>query len=156
MNDITQRPPHTMFCIGIDPGVNTGVAVWTKTARMFTRFETLTVDECITYIRKYFRTDEVVLRIENPNLNSPTFNKSGLPEDPKKREAAINRISQNVGMNKRDAERLITTFREDGYYVEEIKPVSRKWTAEEFRRFTGVQKRVSQHVRDAARMCIGA
>ncbi len=94
--------------------------------------------------------------IEDPNLNGPTFFKEGVMS-----QAAMNKVSQNVGANKRDAALLIEKCKNLGFDVETIKPKKDKnkkkgkINHEEFVLKTKFDSRCSQHARDAAMLIFG-
>jgi len=156
--------------IGIDPGVHTGYCVWNKDIKHISDYATLDFWSAIDKIRAMLDKclsdgTDVTVRIENPGLNKPVYfsNKKGV-----KGFRASLRVAQNVGGNKRDAELLIAFCRRieilykgsvisrltGSFKVEVIKPSSKKWTAEMFKAVTGIKTRVSQHVRDAAKLVI--
>lgn len=137
--------------VGIDPGANTGIAEWD--GKEFTHMATYTFWEAIYYLMTILdcaraRNLDMIIYIEDPNLNPATHDhqetKSNIRE----------KISQNVGSNKRDAQLLIEYCEKwMKYKVHRIKPSkysASKLSAEKFRTQTGYTKQTSQHVRDAA------
>lgn len=82
--------------------------------------------------------------IEDPNLNRPTFLRKG------QSLRAMQKISQNVGSNKRDANLLIDFCKKHDIDCQPVRPVRKKLCQEDFERLTNYTKRTSQHARDAA------
>lgn len=92
----------------------------------------------------------IIVHIEDPNGNKPVFIKPGA------NSAAIGRkIGQNVGSNKREASLLIELCkREDWPHTVHV-PRKSKVKADEFKKYTGITDRTSQHVRDAVMLIYG-
>lgn len=134
------------FCIGVDPGKKTGVAIWDKKEK---RIIGLTTTDFwgIIYTIKY-QTEPITVVIENPNLNKPTFDRGANAK-------ANTRISQNVGSNKREAELIIDYCKRNSVPCIEVRPNKAKWSQKEFEQVTGLKTRTNEHVRDAARLVIG-
>lgn len=143
----------TVECfIGIDPGSTTGFAAWDPRLKEFEEFKSGGFWEIYRRVLDYPRKTTVIF-LEDPNLIRPTF-----PRKASRRE--MMKISQNVGMNKRDAQLLMIGFMAGGHIVHPIKPqgrkgVRRKWTAETFMNITGHHEGLNEHVRDAAMMVYG-
>lgn len=139
----------TRTWIGLDCGVSTGVAVWEN--KQFTDLQTTDFWGAITLIDRYFAAlgDKVTVVVENPNLNKAIhWNQHG-------NVGGINakaKLAQNVGANKREASLIIDYCIRKNIPFEEVKPTTRKWTAEDMAKITGVKKRLSQHVRDSAKL----
>lgn len=138
-----------MIYIGIDPGVKTGFAVWDSESRSYVRIDTL--DFWGTYdgvIYEYYPSDALpVIVIEDPSQNRPTFDKG--ERGARRRE----KISQNVGANKREGQLLADRFESLGFEVRRVRPAKgtgSKMNAPAFSRLTGFTGRTSQHGRDAA------
>lgn len=91
---------------------------------------------------------DAVVIIENPNLNKPVFAR-------KVNKKSLQRIAQNVGMNKRDAKLLINYCKKIGLDVRQVKPTSSKWDAKMLKTITGITKRSNSHVRDAIKLIYG-
>ena len=146
--------------IGIDPGRNTGFAVWDAQKKEFFEMHTFDFWKTVSLLERYAALDDSALEVENrkleihvviedPNQNKPTFSKH--------RQSATVRekISQNIGANKRDAQLLIELAKNLGLTVHAIRPDRAKWTAETFKSYTGYHGRTSEHSRDAARLVYG-
>lgn len=138
--------------IGIDPGAETGFAAWDPALQEFEELASMGFWDVFYKVLGYPH-QSTLLVVEDPNLNAPTFPR-GLSK------AASNKLSQNVGQNKRDAQLLIEGWEAEGFTVQRVKPsgkkgTKRKWTAETFKRITGQKKGYNQHIRDAAMMVFG-
>jgi hypothetical protein len=136
--------------IGIDPGVSTGFAVVQSEGQkvLFYELHTLSFWQCFEkmmfwHVNSDKYNCEVI--IEDPGLNKPIFyrNQSG---------AAMNRISQNVGSNKRDAQLWIEFCEFYGIKYAVVRPTKTKLNAGDFARIYNIQKSCSQHARDAFRL----
>jgi hypothetical protein len=138
--------------IGIDPGVETGYAVWCRSRKQFT--ELVTLSFWTAYDRIVANEPaNVEIFIENPDLlPKALYRRTGVIEHPLMRE----RMAKNVGSNRREASLLIERLQALGYTVTAVRPMTaRKWTAEQFARYTRHEGRTSQHVRDAGRLVFG-
>lgn len=144
--------------VGIDAGVNTGLAVFNTGSKSFSYLKTLDFFSCLhqLLIIQKQSIDEGFLFavvIENPKGNSPTF------EHFHKNAARVrDSISQKIGSNKRDAE-LIKTFCDlhdmTSFMITPSKNSLTKLTAERFKQLTGFEGSSSQHARDAAGLVFG-
>ncbi len=146
------------YLIGIDPGQATGICLYNKITRKVEQVKTVSMIQAFEEIEKLHSDgfqDKCKFIIEDPNKIRPTFSRGDMSQ------AAMNKISQNVGANKRDAKLLIEKCLSLGFEVEQIKPKSigkgkkRKWTHEEFVMYTGCTEHCSQHARDAAALVVG-
>lgn len=158
------------YAIGIDPGRNTGVAVWSKTERKLVKLITLdfwsVIDFLDTFVSSMQAQDwgalgihvpfmdvdyEVVM--EDPQLNETTFARGVEPK-------LMLKVAQDVGRNKEQAFLLIEWMKKRKIQFRTIQPKNRqrgggKWTADYFRKMTGWQGSSNEHTRDAARFVIG-
>lgn len=139
------------YYIGIDVGKYTGIALWNVKKQRLEEFKTVSFWECIDYIiltvaeKKGLR-----ILVEDPNLNKPIFIKKSVAG-----YQSYLKIAQNVGMNKRDAQLILEFCTINLIDAVGIKPVTTKWTAAMFIQITGIEKRTSQHVRDAVKLVYG-
>ncbi len=140
--------------IGIDPGVNTGVAVKHKAGNLLLKTTTFwgaiegickTKEVC----DKSLSESKLLVVIEDPNLNRPTFAKKGVSAVEIKK---FGKVSQNVGMNKMMAKLLIEYCELNKIPVQTVRPKTAKWTAEALKAYTGYVGKSSQHARDAAKL----
>jgi hypothetical protein len=146
--------------IGIDAGVNTGFAVWDANASRFDKIITTTFWGAINELQSEHMalagkridvntTPGIAVYIENPNGNRPTFARHG---------AYREKISQNVGMNKRDAQLLIQYCMDNGMLFFPVTPGKHSMTKmkpDAFAKYTGYNGRTSSHGRDAAMLVFG-
>lgn len=144
--------PNTTL-VGIDPGRNTGLAIRYPDGT----HKLLTLDfwRTVFQIQKLKATCKesgikLIVYIEDPNLNKPTFLKAGVQN-----HASNTRISQNIGQNKKEAELLIQYCRISGINVIAVKPTTSKWSAKEFKLYTKIEDRCSQHAKDAYKLISG-
>lgn len=139
------------FLIGIDPGVKTGFAVWSRTEKGLT-ISTTDFWGVISYLMEITDKSKFFVIIEDPNLNP------AMHWNQHNAKGSINfgaKIAQNVGANKKEAELLIEWMKREGIHFYRYKPTTKKWTDEEFKRYTGYAGKCSQHARDAAAMVWG-
>ncbi len=136
--------------IGIDPGVLTGFAVVQSEGQkvLFWELYTLAFWECFDKLMFWHSNNKENLHvmIEDPNLNRPTFYRNG------QSVAAINKISQNVGANKRDAQLWIEFMDFYGIKYTAVRPTKTKLNACDFAKLYNIHKPCSQHARDAFRL----
>lgn len=148
------------YYIGLDPGAHTGVAIWSATEQKFIRLATFDfwgfVDFIVDLKKKieltaYFIKPEAIY-VEDPNLISTTFVRTSRYSN------THQKISQNVGSNKRDAQLLIELLEKMGFKVIRKKPGSNKYInldSNQFNRLTGWTSISSQHSRDAGAYVVG-
>ncbi len=144
---LMSSPPPKPIIIGIDPGVTTGFAFWNRATNSWTWSEGdfFTVQE---FLGRNFRRAEVKIFVEHP-FGGDVQHKKAKGLDGKSQDKYIG----NAGGNRREAELLAESLRRKGWDVELVKPVTQtKWTAEQFRLFTGSRNPASQHCRDAVRL----
>ena len=135
------------FYIGIDPGQNTGIALWNGKEIQF--MKSMSFWDAIDLLDHYAETiPEATIVIENPGLNKPVFHR-------KVGKKQLQRIAQNVGMNKRDASLLIEYCKMKGFNIREVKPTTEKWDRKDLKMYTGITKRTNEHVRDAVKLVYG-
>jgi hypothetical protein len=150
------------FYIGIDPGVNVGFALWqarqAATPGRFIEVNTLTFWTTIFRLNKLvaeFGATKLRVRIEDVRGNKPTFSER------EGNSHVRERMSQNIGSNKRDCQLLIEYLDHKGIPNDAIVPkASRNGTAgkvgaELFNGVIGFPTRSSQHARDAAKLVLG-
>lgn len=137
------------ICIGIDPGDNTGVAVWNVQGQEFSRLCTLPLHRALTLVRELWDAFE-----------GPAGDFLVIFEDARQRtffERERNASEyrgklMGAGAAKRDAkiwEEFLTDY---NIPFRAVKPSAgrTKWSADYFARVTGYAGRTSNHARDAA------
>lgn len=132
--------------VGIDPGANTGVALYDRASKTILEAKTLDFWRAFDFVCA-FSKDEIAVIVEDPGLNRPTFREHG--------NAYRENISQKVGGNKAEARLMIEGLRRMGYLVRTVKPNTAKWTIDQVKRNTGYTGKTSEHSRDAIKLCCG-
>lgn len=146
--------------IGIDPGQNTGFAVWDATGEKFISLLTLSFWEAIGLLQEAKSREDIGMSkleviIEDVTQNKPIFMKGNRGKSGVKGFA---KIASNVGMNKRDAQLLISWCELNNVKVTKVRPTKKSATKldqETFAKITKYTLRTSQHARDAAMLCFG-
>lgn len=148
----TSRDPNIQprYIIGIDAGVHTGFAVReTRVLKKWLVIRTGTFWNVYRDIAENYPPELTTIYIEKPSLNKLTFDHN--EKNRRKRE----KISRNVGANAREATLLIEEFQRLGYEVIEVRPTKKKVDAKEFKGYTGITQRTSEHARDAGMLIVG-
>lgn len=120
-----------MMYIGIDPGVNTGVAIWKDC--QFESLLTLKIHKAMDLVRN-LKPD--LVRVEDARKRKWYPKGANL---------------QGAGSVKRDSKIWEDFLKDLNYNFEMVHPLRDVWdTHEKFERITGYKKRTSKHSRDAA------
>ena len=133
------------YYIGIDPGTNTGLALWDGHNKKFMHLQTYKIHNAMKLIESWYDSMESVLvRFEDARLRV-WFGTAG-------REKL-----QGVGSIKRDCaiwEDFLTDLK---IPFEAVKPRAgmTKWSAEYFAKITGWKERTTVHSRDAGALVFG-
>jgi hypothetical protein len=135
--------------IGIDPGINTGVAIWNRAERIIISAYTYSFWETITFLQENINRWRFTVIIEDVTQNKPTFARKGASP------FEMQRISQNVGSNKRDCQLLMEWLALKSIETICVKPTTEKWNHEYCVKISRYEKRISQHARDAIRLIAG-
>jgi hypothetical protein len=145
-----------MISIGIDPGKNTGFAVWDCAAQEF--IEIMTYDFWSAYnegigwwARARMDGRKMLIRVEDPRGHSTIYNRNR----GKGGSRVQAKIAQNVGMNKQQAGLLIKGFQRAGIPTQGIVPKSKKWSHRMFKNLSGWNQQTNEHERDAGKLVIG-
>jgi hypothetical protein len=139
------------YVVGIDPGVNTGVAWYDREEKRVYDFGTSDFWKVYgDFANETAWRFEVVVIIETP-MKTRLYARQDVEQGQRRRE----KIAANAGGNSREAELLADGLEALGYEVIRQKPTRVKWDAEQLARFTGITKRTSQHARDAIALCYG-
>ena len=144
-----------MYYIGIDTGVNTGIAVWDNRKRSLLLVDTTTIHKAMKVVEEYKEIAEsestkVVVRVEDPRQRTWFGTERMSREEERKR-------LQGVGSVKRDAS-IWDAFLEDLEVEYEMVAPKRnvtKLTQERFKAITGWEKWTNEHSRDAAMLIYG-
>ena len=137
--------PKIVYVIGIDPGINTGFAIYDKQGKMLTAVMTLQVHQAFEIIRR--------------------MNQDGLKlfvrvEDARKRKrygANSNAKIQGAGAIKIQCRQWEMLLQQEGISFDLVAPaaIKTKVDAKQFWKITGWAGRTSNHGRDAAMMVYG-
>lgn len=144
------KQPTKRYCIGVDPGRNTGVAVYDRQTDDIILARTVGFWALFREVLSHYPPDQADVIVEDARLNKPTFAKENDAGD-RKRE----KISRNVGSVQAESRLIIEGLRLMGYNVKAIRPLGEKWDARTVERITGYSGRISEHARDAIRFCYG-
>lgn len=137
---MTELSEQQIAKIGIDTGVNTGLAVWQDNE--LKAVESMTITQAMSKIKACCPPQMTKLYIEDARkwigFNGKT--------------AATQARLQGAGSVKRDAKIWEDWCIENGYEYVLVKPMGKglKKSAVEFKRITGWQGRTNEHSRDAA------
>lgn len=137
--------PHKLikFRIGVDCGVQTGVAVYDLPNKVFQAILTLNFHTALRFIRQ-FETYAVEVCVEWLNPNAALYGRTA---------TASHKIAANIGAVRRETALFVGELETDGYTVRKVSPVkAKKWTQADLERYTGWTKQTSEHSRDAARI----
>jgi len=132
------------FVIGIDPGVNTGVAVYCRPEKMLKVVQTATLLEAQKFVGAFDSQKQFLVRMEDARKRK-WFGDKG-------RE-----VLQGAGSIKRDCQLWEEFLQTNGIPYELVAPKNNKTntTAEYFGKITGWTGRTSEHARAAAMLCFG-
>lgn len=132
--------------VGVDPGVRTGLAIWSRETSRLTNVNTMGITQAMTTVRTMYDVG---------SLHSVRF------EDARQRKwfgLAGREALQGAGSIKRDSsiwEEFLSGL--EGLPFKMVSPQSKgaKLDAAQFARLTGWQGRTSEHARDAAMLVFG-
>lgn len=138
--------------VGLDPGVETGWAIWDVKAQRLTDVQTLRIDEAMFAILAMWGVPRDLIRVVFEDARQRTW------FGPRGTAAQERAKLQGVGSVKRDCaiwEEFLTAH---GIPYVAQKPVAgaTKWKADYFKKVTGWTARTSEHGRDAAVLVVGA
>lgn len=147
--------------IGIDPGKNTGIGVWSSTKKKILGLHCLDfwdahffiINAINTYL--YYEDKELMIVIEDPNLNKPVF-PSKIRYIHELRQWM--KVAQNIGSNKRDAQLWIDYCKYMKAPFATVRPSKKtytKLTSDQFNKMTGWKGRSNEHSRDAIMLVFG-
>ena len=130
------------YCIGIDTGVHTGVAVWNREERRFEILAEMKIHKAMFIVSEYVKAagDKVLVRVEDARKR----NKFGERSEFK---------LQGAGSVKRDS-----TIWEDlkiDYNMVAPQHNHTKLSSDAFAKLTGYRERTNEHNRDAAMLVFG-
>jgi hypothetical protein len=131
------------YFVGIDPGVNTGVAVWDKEEKKIISLETVLIHQALDTVRIWGHLSAFV-RVEDARLRK-WYGEAGRAQ------------LQGVGSVKRDCGIWEAFLTENHIDFEMVAPktVKTKMKSGYFAKITGWKKRTSVHARDCAMLVYG-
>ncbi len=136
-----------VYAIGIDTGVNTGVATWNVIARRFDFIKTVPIHKAMMYVMQMHDKygNNMYVRIEDARLR--TWFQSNYKTRDEERK-----MLQGVGSVKRDAKIWEDFLKDMGIPFEMTHPKNGQTKVDDvtFRKITKYDKRTSEHARDAA------
>jgi len=130
--------------IGIDTGVNTGVAVWDSEAKRFSEITTTSIVGAMKIVNDYAAAWPVTIVIEDARK------RKWIPRE--KTQSEFKGKAMGAGSVKRDA-KIWEEFSEFYNIPIELRPPRKgmtKWSEDYWQKVTGWTKRTSEHARDAA------
>lgn len=138
--------------IGIDTGVETGLATWNTVARTFMLITTTSIHKAMKYVNDIHNTygNNMLVRVEDPRLRR-WFGTDKLSREEERKKL------QGVGSVKRDAKIWEDFLTDVGIPFEMTHPKNSVTKLNElsFRKLTKYNKRTSEHSRDAAMLVFG-
>ncbi|MBO7686786.1 MAG: hypothetical protein J6V72_10405, partial [Kiritimatiellae bacterium] len=139
-----------MYCIGIDPGKHTGIAVWNTETQDFIRVDTLSIHQALLFVY-----DFQTLRSKTRVYFEDARQRRWLPKDTSSSEYRGHLMG--AGSVKRDSVIWQDALTDWGIPFEMVPPRAgaTKWNADTFARITGYTGRTSNHARDAALLVFG-
>jgi hypothetical protein len=138
------------YTLGLDPGRDTGVAVFDRETDKITLARSVTFWGFFREILPSYPPDSADVIIEDARLNKSLYARHD-NQNAGTREA----IGRKVGSVQAESRLIIEGLRLMGYNVLPIKPSGQKWDAVMLKRMTGITTRTNEHVRDAIRFCYG-
>lgn len=138
------------YLVGIDPGKNTGFAMWDTETQTFESVETLPIHAAlISVLELANRTADVKVYFEDARK------RKWLPKDATSSEYRGHLMG--AGSVKRDSAIWQDALTDWGIPFEMVPPRAgtTKWNADTFARITGYKGRTSNHARDAALLVYG-
>lgn len=148
---MTIQKKHRPFIVGIDPGEQTGIAIYSRKRNSILHVCSSDFVRCQKLLKSSFpNPGEVKIFVEHPARFLYDRNAESL------HGTIRENVLTKMGGNRREAELLARQLVEIGFDdVELVAPVrEKKWTQEKFQLRTGKKTRASQHERDAARLAI--
>ena len=139
-----------MIVVGIDPGVNTGLAVWDTSARQFLDIRCSGIVDAMDYLRR-LREERTIGLIVFEDARKRKW----IPRE--KDLSEFRGRAMGAGSVKRDSaiwEEWCETYCID-YVAAPPRQGMTKWTDLAFRGVTGYDRRTNNHGRDAAMLVFG-
>lgn len=140
--------------IGIDPGENTGLAIWDSASRSFREVATLPLWKALDEVRKWNYACTAQL-VDLCVIFEDARQRKWFPKE--KSNAEYRGRLMGAGAAKRDARIWEEYLTAQGipFRAQKPRPGLTKWDADYWARITGWQGRTSEHARDAALLVFG-
>jgi hypothetical protein len=129
------------YVIGIDCGVNTGLAIWSCQNKDFDLFGTYKIHQAFEIVKDYFLKGHIFLRVEDARKRGNSSKNSSA-------------MAQGVGSVKRDAKIWEDFLMDHGIPFEMLAPKNTKVDVAFFEKATKIKARTSNHCRDACMMVL--
>lgn len=134
------------YVIGIDPGTNTGIAVWDCEKKQYKNVDSMKIHQAMDEVEYWmaYGSYDVLVRFEDARLRKWYGNKG-------------NEAKQGAGSIKRDCAIWEDYLKDSGIEYQAVAPknIKTKMTAEAFRNLTGWKGRTNEHSRDSAMLVFG-
>lgn len=144
-----------MIYIGIDTGVNTGVALWDNRKRSLELVTSMPIHKAMELVKLHqVKAQEngtkLVVRVEDPRQRT-WFGTERMSREEERKKL------QGVGSVKRDASIWDEFLKDQGIEYEMVAPKRNitKLTQDTFKRYTGWNSKTNEHGRDAAMLVFG-
>ncbi len=144
-----------MIYIGIDTGVNTGVALWDNRKRSLELVTSMPIHKAMEVVKLHqVKAQEngtkLVVRVEDPRQRT-WFGTERMSREEERKKL------QGVGSVKRDASIWDEFLKDQGIEYEMVAPKRNitKLTQDTFKRYTGWNSKTNEHGRDAAMLVFG-
>lgn len=139
---------YKSYAIGIDPGVNTGLCVWSKEEKKIISLESVAIHEALNKVLIMTQHGELFVRLEDARL------RSWIPRQ--KTEKAEFGKREGAGSVKRDCKIWEDFLTDHGIPFELVPPKNNrtKITSDYFKKLTKWTGRTNSHMRDAAMLVV--
>lgn len=144
-----------MIYIGIDTGVNTGVALWDNRKRSLELVTSMPIHKAMELVKLHqVKAQEngtkLVVRVEDPRQRT-WFGTERMSREEERKKL------QGVGSVKRDASIWDEFLKDQGIEYEMVAPKRNitKLTQATFKQYTGWKSKTNEHGRDAAMLVFG-
>ena len=107
--------------VGIDPDmIQSGVAI-VQGKDQLVELAKKDINEIVPYLKQWAQNHSLTIKVEDPNLISPTFPR--VIKDARSLKAVRDKISQDVGRVKASATLIIQILEFNGFKVQRVKPI---------------------------------
>ena len=137
------------YLIGLDPGKNTGLAIWNTKGQHFFYIATMPIHNALAYVKTFAGNGDARVYFEDARQ------RKWLPKDTSSSEYRGHLMG--AGSVKRDSVIWQDALTDWCIPFEMVPPRAgaTKWDADTFARITGYKGRTSNHARDAAMLVFG-